>query len=74
MTVNLSKLSPTALSAAMHGGTDGEVAYYRYVTHSRRASYEAVGWLPTAVLEGHHGYWSVLMMWDGDGEPQEPSK
>jgi hypothetical protein len=51
-----------------------DVTYYRYVPHSRRASYEAIGWLSTAVLEGHHGYWSVLMIWAGDGEPQEPMK
>jgi hypothetical protein len=52
----------------------GEITYYRYVTHSRRASYEEIGWISTAVLEGHHGYWSVLMMWSGDGYPMEPVK
>ena len=50
--------------------------FLRYVTHDRRASYEALGW--TCVGDGSrmgsHGLWSCVMKWAGDGEPQEPNK
>lgn len=50
--------------------------FLRYVTHERRASYEALGWtcVGDGARMGSHGLWSCLMKWLGDGEPVEPSK
>ena len=46
---------------------------FRYVIHRLVPAYEALGWVATGLLTGtHHGHWSELMEWKGDGEPVEP--
>jgi hypothetical protein len=50
--------------------TDTELL--RYVPHTLRAAYEAIGWVWVADMPGHHAAWCVLMMWAGDGEAREP--
>ena len=46
------------------------ITYFRYVPHAQVAAYEAKGWTKTGSLDGtSHGQWSVLMMWEGHGEP-----
>lgn len=45
---------------------------FRYVLHSRRSSYEALGWVFSADLGPTHGAYSCLMEWAGEGEPIEP--
>ncbi len=47
------------------------IEFYRHVRHSERAAYEARGWRFAADLGPVHGEWSVLMIWAGEGEPQE---
>ncbi len=44
---------------------------FRYVVHSKRAAYEACGWLISELGPPHCDY-SVLAEWVGDGEPVEP--
>lgn len=47
---------------------------FRYVVHRLIPAYEALGWVNTKVLAGtHHGYYSELMEWKGEGEPKEPA-
>lgn len=46
--------------------------WLRYVPHAKQAAYEAQGW--RLVGNGHlaqttHGFWSVLMRWDGAEAP-----
>ncbi|WP_330084855.1 hypothetical protein [Methylocystis iwaonis] len=45
---------------------------FRYVLHSRRAAYEAVGWIFAADLGLPHGIYSVLMEWPHESEAAEP--
>jgi hypothetical protein len=46
---------------------------YRYVVHSLIPAFEALGWSNTGVLVGtHHGSYSDLLEWKGEGDPQEP--
>lgn len=52
-----------------HGGC-GMITYFRYVPHAQVADYTARGWTATYALDGtSHGQWSVLMQWEGFGEP-----
>lgn len=46
----------------------------RFVPHTRRAAYEAAGWICVGNGQrmGNHGYWSCLMSWPHEGEPAEP--
>lgn len=48
----------------------------RYVNHEQRGAYEALGWALASNGQrmGHHGYWSCLMEWRGEGDPQEPGR
>ena len=44
--------------------------WLRYVPHGDVAAFEAKGWKRRAGLSGtHHGVFSVMMEWRGDGEP-----
>jgi hypothetical protein len=46
------------------------ITWHRYVRHSDVPSYIAKGWVVTDDLAGtSHGQWSVLMQWEGFGEP-----
>ena len=45
--------------------------WLRYVPHSQILLYLAKGWSISDDLVGtNHGNWSVLMKWDGEGEPE----
>lgn len=45
--------------------------WLRYVPHSLRAEYEAKGWKVSCEMEDtNHGQWSVLMIYEGEGEPE----
>lgn len=49
------------------------IGVYLYVTHSRRAEYELLGWIFAADLGPTHGSYSVLMEWPFYIEPVMPS-
>jgi hypothetical protein len=56
------------------------IRLYHYVRHADIPAFEAAGWRVDCDLGPTHGLWSVLMRWDGEGEPpqlqphpQEPS-
>ena len=40
-----------------------------YVTFADVTDYEAKGWKVAGPLGGNHGHYSVLMIWEGQGEP-----
>jgi hypothetical protein len=40
---------------------------YRYVRHADIPDYELNGWRFVCNLSGHHGAWSVLMIYEGGG-------
>jgi hypothetical protein len=46
----------------------------RYVTHSRVAAFERAGWTSLGPSPGHHGNYSHIMEWRGDGEPIDPER
>jgi len=46
---------------------------FRYVEHHLMNDYAQSGWKLDDDLQGTpHGQYSVLMKWDGEGEPKEP--
>lgn len=45
---------------------------FRYVPHYLAAVYEALGWIDRGYVPGHHGIYSRVMEWGGQGEPKEP--
>ena len=48
------------------------IYWTRYVLHAERDAYLALGWECRGPVVGHHGIYSVLMIWRGPGEPPEP--
>jgi hypothetical protein len=48
----------------------GDVIWLRYVRHSDVADYEARGWAFWADLGRHHGVYSIMMEWAGEGPPR----
>ena len=46
--------------------------HFRYIPHSQRAAYEAIGWVVSDLGEPHSHY-SVLGEWARPGEPVTPS-
>ncbi len=40
-----------------------------YVTFEDVTDYEAKGWRVSGPLGGNHGHYSILMIWEGQGEP-----
>lgn len=46
---------------------------FRYVIHSKREAYEALGWVASD-LGAPHCFYSCLCEWIGEGEPVEPSE
>jgi hypothetical protein len=60
---------PTDLKSQSQRNDDG-VQWLRFVTHSRIAEFEAKGWVVIDDLRGcNHGFWSVIMIWNGSGTP-----
>ena len=46
------------------------ISYFCYVPHGKMLIYLARGWSFDDELHGtNHGNYSVLMRWDGEGEP-----
>lgn len=45
------------------------MTWLRYVLHADVPAYEAKGWRVHAQLGGNHGNYSILMIWEGEGEP-----
>lgn len=46
---------------------------FHFVRHHEVAAYERIGWQRHEALDGtHHGAWSSLMEWKGEGEPVKP--
>jgi hypothetical protein len=45
------------------------MTWLRYVLHNEVPAFEAKGWKVHAPLSRHHGFYSVLMIWGGEGEP-----
>jgi len=51
----------------------GAETWFRFVRHHQVPEYIALGWVATGSLTGcHHGAWSEILKWTGDGEPPEP--
>ena len=47
--------------------------WVRFILRERREEFEAVGWRIVDALDGtHHGTWSVLGEWEGEGDPPQP--
>lgn len=47
------------------------ITYFRYVPHSQIVIYLARGWTIDDEMHGtSHGVWSVLMRYEGEGEPE----
>lgn len=45
------------------------MTYLCYVTFDDVPEYEAKGWRVRSMLGGNHGNYSILMIWEGEGEP-----
>lgn len=45
------------------------ISYLCYVTFDDVPDYEKRGWIVVSGLYGHHGSYSVLMEYKGEGEP-----
>ena len=43
--------------------------WLRYVTFAEVPAYEAKGWTIRDQLDCHHGFYGVLMIYEGDDEP-----
>lgn len=49
------------------------ISWFAYVRHGDVPAYEARGWVVAGDLGPVHGFWSVLMRWTGEGEPEGAS-
>jgi hypothetical protein len=47
---------------------DGDIIWLRYVPFRKIRAYEALGW----VLDSPMSSYSVIMRWEGAGDPVEP--
>jgi hypothetical protein len=47
------------------------ISWFKYDRHSERAAHEALGWVHCADI-GHHGAYSSLYEWRGEGDPVMP--
>ncbi len=48
-------------------------AFFKYVPNGFVHVWEKEGWIPTAALTNtHHGAYSTLMQWKGEGNPVCP--
>lgn len=46
---------------------------FHFVRNHEVAAYEQLGWIRHSGLDDtHHGAWSSLMEWKGEGEPVKP--
>lgn len=53
----------------------GMTTWLQYVPHIEVESYLAAGWVIEADLDdSHHGSYSMLMKWEGEGHPPKPVK
>ena len=43
--------------------------WFKYVRHDDVPHYETRGWRLIGPAPGHHGYYSCIMEWKGEGEP-----
>ena len=51
------------------------ITWLQYVTHDKVESYLALGWVvDNHFSEAHHGEYSQLLKWVGEGEPPQPAK
>lgn len=47
------------------------IQWLRYVSHAEVESFKAQGWVLSNDLKGtHHGVFSVIMVWTGQGVPE----
>lgn len=59
-----------AHARVQHPKHEAPMSWFKYVRHSEILVYLARGWSISDELHGtSHGNWSVLMRWDGEGEP-----
>ena len=53
----------------------GTMIWLQYVPHHKILLYLAEGWSISDELHGTpHGHYSVLMQYDGDGDPPQPER
>ena len=46
---------------------------FHFVRHHEVPDWERIGWIKHDSLnDTHHGFWSTLMEWRGEGEPVKP--
>jgi hypothetical protein len=50
------------------------VTYFHFVAHSRRAEFEALGWMLDVDLGPPHDSYSSLYRFAGEGEPTTPDE
>ena len=61
---------PTRLPCIAEGSPP-KYTYLKYVRHSEVDAYVAKGWVVSDDLRGtHHGKYSQLLEWRGEGEPE----
>lgn len=54
--------------------TIGKITWTKYVTHAEVPAYQKAGWSLGNDLKGtHHGHWSQIMKWEGEGDPVVPA-
>jgi hypothetical protein len=46
------------------------MTWLRYVAFDHIGEFEAKGWKLYAPMQGNHGTYAVLMIWEGSDEPQ----
>ncbi len=60
---------PTRLPCIAEGNPP-KYTYLKYVRHHEVEAYKAKGWVVSDDLSGtHHHFYSVLMSWNGEGDP-----
>jgi len=51
----------------------GTITWTKFVLHTEVEAYREAGWITAGDLRGTpHGHWSVIMKWNGEGEPVVP--
>lgn len=48
------------------------IRWFQFVPHARIAAFEAIGWKLKGDAGAHHSVWSVVMVWEGEGNPPQP--
>ena len=47
---------------------------FRFVPNAHAGEWQSLGWEDRGPAPGHHGHWSRVMIWRGEGEVKEPER